>query len=134
MLDCWIGEDPTDFPATEDRLRFCRVVVYPKSKKQGKPEPVTISAFGEAADRIVDDLRIIKGDKVQFTGKLGSSLGRGRCGKTHRFNNLIATGCSVLEGSNDRQEKHYSDVSAPPGFHDDDQDPIFGRPIEEDPL
>lgn len=132
VVDGWLAETPHDYPPTEKKDRFCRLDLSLKPKSKGKAEWIAVSAFGEVADLVEDDLELQKGDLVRISGFLSSWYGRGRCGRTHRFTTVNATDVELLEGSNERPEKHWNDVSIPP-LQDDDQDPFFGRPIEEDP-
>ncbi len=87
-----------------------------------KPNWITINAYGPVADKIVDGMRIQKGDKVRIVGFLASRYGRG-----HRFTVVVANDCELLLGSNERPEKQWSFMPQPPFFQDDDEDrdPIF---------
>ena len=132
IVDGWLAEAPRDFPRTEKKDRLVRLDLSLKPRKKGA-EWITVSLYKKVAALAVEGLRLQRGDLVRVEGFLASWIGNGRCGRRHRYTTVVGRHVELLEGSNDRPEKHYDDVSVPPALQDEDHGP-FGRPVEEDPV
>ena len=126
LLDGWVGADPKDYPATEEKQRFCHFDIAHRPKGPKRPNWFTINAYGPVADKIVDGMEIRKGDKIRITGFLASRYGKAPgCGRGHRFTVVVARDCLLVLGSNERPEKNWSYEPLPPWFRQKDGDPIF---------
>jgi hypothetical protein len=114
-LEGWVGEPPQDYPERDGKPRFVKFVLGlnpPKSEKSA--QWVTVNAYGEVADRIVDGFRTCEGDKVKLHGYLSSRTANPGCGRHHRFTVIVASGFDPLEGSRSRPEKRWRDAPLPP--------------------
>ena len=128
LLDGWVGANPKDYPATEEKQRFVHFDIAHRPKGPKRPNWITINGYGAVADKIVDGMQIRKGDKVRIVGFLASRYGKSPgCSRGHRFTVVVATDCLLVLGSNERPEKQWSFMPRPSFFEDDDEDrdPIF---------
>ena len=125
LIDGWLGSDPEDYPATEEKERFCLFNIAEHAPRDKKPPTwISINGFGSVADKIMDGFEIRKGDKVRITGFLISNLAQARCGHRHRFMVVVARDCELLKGSADRPEMQWDDEPGPPLFRDDNEFPF----------
>ena len=106
LIDGWVGADPDDYPATEDKKRFVKFDICQQPKKAKQPTWLTINAYGPIADKIVDGLEIGKGDQVRIKGFLVSRFANPGCGRRHRFTFIVARrlakGCPVVSSGGDQ--------------------------------
>ena len=113
LIDGWLGADPDDYPATEEKVHFVRFDIAQRHKGSERPNWISVNVYGPVADKAIDGLGLVKGDKVRIEGFLVGKFGKGGCGRSHKFTVVVATGIYYVCGSREREHLHYDDVEPP---------------------
>lgn len=118
LIDGWLGADPDDYPATEKKSHFVKFDIAQRHKGSEQPNWITINSYGPVADKAIDGLGLVKGDKVRVEGFLVGKFAKGGCGRSHKFTVVTATAIYYVCGSKERAHLQWDDVEAPDWFED----------------
>ena len=116
LIDGWLGADPDDYEATDKKSRFVRFDIAQRPAGSEHPNWITINAYGPVADKAIEGLGLVKGDKVRIEGFLVGKFAKGACGRSHKFTVVVATGIYYVCGSSEREHLQYNDVEPPEWF------------------
>jgi single-stranded DNA-binding protein len=108
--------EPDDYPETDTKSHFVKFDIAQRHKGSEQPNWITINCYGKVADKAIDGLGLVKGDKVRVNGFLVGKFARARCGSSHRFTVVTANDILYVMGSREREHLHYDDVEWPEWF------------------
>ena len=118
LIDGWLGADPDDYPATDKKSRFVKFDIAQKPKGSKQPNWITINVYAHVADKAIEGLGLVKGDRVRIAGFLVGKHGKAACGRSHRFTVVVANDIYYVCGSREREHLHMRDVEPPEWFKD----------------
>lgn len=91
LIEGWLGADPKDYPETDDKPHFVRLDIALEPRGARRPgQWVSVCAYGDAADRIMEELLLAKGTRVRVSGFLSTRYANPGCGRIHRFTVVVA--------------------------------------------